>query len=200
MRFMTLSQARENFLAAMQTLRSSNLRSALTVLGIVIGVSSVISMAAIIQGLDKFVQDRVESLGSRTYFLTRFPPGTDPSHMPERIRIRRYFEYYYAEFIRTAAPDVENVMTVGTRGFFLGDSNLLTSGDRSVEKVIVRGAEPEYTVALPLFNIERGRFISAFDQEHARPVVVLGASISESLFPNTDALGQTVRINGATHE
>jgi len=200
MRFMTLSQARENFLAAMQTLRSSNLRSALTVLGIVIGVSSVISMAAIIQGLDKFVQDRVESLGSRTYFLTRFPPGTDPSHMPERIRTRRYLEYNYAEFVRAAAPDVENVNTVGTRGFFFGDSNLITSGDRSVEKVIIRGAEPDYIVALPLFNIERGRFISAFDEEHARPVVVLGAAISESLFPNTDALGKTVRINGAAYE
>ena len=200
MAFMTPAQARENFFAAMETLRSSKVRSALTVLGIVIGVSSVISMAAIIQGLNKFVQDRVESLGSRTYFLTRFPPGTDPSHMPERFRSRRYLEYSYAEFVRAAAPDVENVTTVGTRGFFLGDSNLITSGDRSVEKVIVRGAEPEYIVALPLFNIERGRFISEFDEEHARPVVVLGASISESLFPNTDPLGETVRINGATYE
>jgi len=200
MAFMTLPQARENFFAAMDTLRSSKLRSALTVLGIVIGVSSVISMAAIIQGLNKFVQDRVESLGSRTYFLTRFPPGTDPSHMAERFRIRRYFEYNYDEYVRASAPDVENVTTVGTRGFFLGDSNLITSGDRSVEKVIVRGAEPEYVVALPLFNVERGRFISTFDQEHARPVVVLGASISESLFPNSDPLGKTVRINGVAYE
>jgi putative ABC transport system permease protein len=200
MAFMTLAQARENFLAAMETLRSSKVRSALTVLGIVIGVSSVISMAAIIQGLNKFVADKVESLGSRTYFLTRFPPGTDPSRMPEKIRVRKYLEYNYAEFIRAAAPDVENVNTVGTRGFFFGDSNRITSGDRSVEKVIVRGAEPEYTVALPLFNIERGRFISTFDQEHARPVVVLGAAISESLFPNADPLGQTVRINGAVYE
>jgi len=200
MAFMTLAQARENFFAAMGTLRSSKLRSALTVLGIVIGVSSVISMAAIIQGLNRFVQDRVESLGSRTYFLTRFPPGTDPSHLPERFRIRRYFEYNYDEYIRASARDVENVTICGTRGFFLGDSNLITSGDRSVEKVIVRGAEPEYVVALPLFNVERGRFINAFDQEHARPVVVLGASISESLFPNSDALGKTVRINGAAYE
>ena len=200
MAFMTLAQARENFLAAMDTLRSSKVRSALTVLGIVIGVASVISMAAIIQGLNKFVQDRVESLGSRTYFLTRFPPGTDPSHLPERYRTRRYFEYNYAELLRAAAPDVDNVTTSGTRGFFLGDSNLITSGDRSVEKVIVRGTEPEYIVALPLFNIERGRFISAFDQEHARPVVVLGASIAESLFPNSDPLGKTVRINGAVYE
>jgi putative ABC transport system permease protein len=200
MALMSLEQARENFLAAMETLRSSKVRSALTVLGIVIGVSSVISMAAIIQGLNKFVQDRVESLGSRTYFLTRFPPGTDPSRMPDRIRTRKYLEYNYAEFIRQAAPDVENVNTVGTRGFFLGDSNLITSGDRSVEKVIVRGAEPEYVEALPLFSIARGRFISSFDEEHARAVVVLGAAICESLFPNLDPLGKTVRINGLTYE
>jgi putative ABC transport system permease protein len=200
MAFMTLPQARENFLAAMETLRSSKARSALTVLGIVIGVSSVISMAAIIQGLNKFIQDRVERLGSRTYFITRFPFGTDLSRMPEKIRARKYLEYNYAEYVREAAPDVRVVTTFGTRGFFLGDSNLITSGDRSVEKVIVRGAEPEYTEAIPLFNIERGRFISTFDQEHARPVAVLGAAISESLFPNTDAVGKTVRINGAVYE
>src|SRR5271170_238963 len=200
MGIMTLSQARENFLAAMETLRSSKVRSALTVLGIVIGVSSVISMAAIMQGLNQFVQDKVESLGSRTYFLTRFPPGMDPARMPERIRTRRYIEYGYEDYIRQAAPDVEIVTTIGTRGFFFGDSNLITSGDHSVEKVIVRGAEPEYTEAIPLFAIAQGRFISTFDQEHARPVVVLGAAISESLFPSTDAVGKTVRINGGEYE
>jgi putative ABC transport system permease protein len=200
MAIMTAAQARENFLAAMQTLRSSKVRSALTILGIVIGVSSVISMAAIIQGLNKFVQDKVESLGSRTYFLTRFPPGMDPAHMPERIRTRKYLEYTYADFVRQAAPDVQNVTTVGTRGFFFGDSNLITSGNKSVEKVIVRGAEPQYTEAIPLFSVERGRFISAFDEEHARSVVVLGAAISESLFPGLDAVGKTVRINGGVYE
>jgi putative ABC transport system permease protein len=200
MALMTPAQARENFFAAMETLRSSKVRSALTVLGIVIGVSSVISMAAIIQGLNKFVQQRVESLGSRTYFITRFPPGSDPKRGPERIRTRKYFEYDYADFIREAAPNVHIVTTFGTRGFFFGDSNRITSGDRSVEKVIIRGAEPEYIEAIPLFSIERGRFISRFDQEHARPVVVLGAAICESLFPNTDAVGKTVRINGAAYE
>src|SRR5579864_5087180 len=200
MAVMTRAQMQENFLAAMETLRSSKVRSALTVLGVVIGVSSIISMAAIIQGLNKFVQDKVESLGSRTYFLSRFPPGTDPTRWPERIRTRKYFEYNYADFVRQAAPDVQIVTTVGTRAFFFGDTNLITSGDHSVEKVIVRGAEPEYTDAIPLFSIERGRFISAFDQEHARPVVVLGAAISESLFPNTDAVGKTVRINGSVYE
>lgn len=200
MALMTFAQARENFFAAMETLRSSKVRSALTVLGIVIGVSSVISMAAIIQGLNKFVQDRVDSLGSRTFFVSRFPPGTDPSRWPERIRTRKYFEYNYANYIRDAAPDVQALTTIGTRAFFFGDSNLITSGHYSVERVIVRGAEPQYIDAIPLFAVDRGRFISAFDQEHASPVVVLGAAIAESLFPNTDALGKTVRINGSVYE
>ena len=200
MAIMTASQAWENCLVALETLRSSKVRSALTILGIVIGVSSVISMASIIQGLNKFVQDKVESLGSRTYFVSRFPPGSDPSRWPESIRTRRYFEYDYADFIRQAAPDIQVVTTFGTRGFFFGDSNLITNGDRSVEKVIVRGAEPQYTEAIPLFSVGRGRFIGAFDQEHARPVVVLGAAINESLFPNTDAIGKTVRINGDLYE
>src|SRR5216683_5719982 len=200
MAIMTLAQTRENFFAAMETLRSSKVRSALTVLGIVIGVSSVISMASIIGGLNKFVQDKVESLGSRTYFVSRFPPGTDPSRWPESIRTRKYFEYNYADFIRQAAPDVQVVTTVGTRGFFFGDTNLIGGGGHSVEKVIVRGAEPQYTEAIPLFSVARGRFISAFDQEHARPVVVLGAAISESLFPYTDAIGKTIRINGSLYE
>ena len=133
MALMTLTQARENFLAAMDTLRSSKIRSALTILGIVIGVSSVISMAAIIQGLNKFIQGRVESLGSRTYFISRFPPGTDPSRQPERIRIRKYLEYGYAPAVRDAAPHVQIVTIFGTRGFFFGDSNLVTSGNHSVE-------------------------------------------------------------------
>ncbi len=185
MTIMTLAQTRENFFAAMETLRSSKVRSALTVLGIVIGVSSVISMAAIIQGLNKFVQDRVERLGSRTYFISRIPFGTDPSRLPERIRARKYLEYHYAEAVREAAPHVHIVTTFGTRGFFFGDTNRITSGDRSVEKVVIRGAEPEYAEAIPL---------------HARPVVVLGAAISESLFPNSDAVGKTVRINGSVYE
>jgi putative ABC transport system permease protein len=200
MAIMSSSQARENFLAALNTLRSAKVRSGLTILGIVIGVSSVISMAAIIQGLNKFVQDKVESLGSRTYFVSRFPPGTDPSRWPEGIRTRRYFEYNYADFIRDAAPHIQTVTTFGTRGFFFGDSNQINYQGKSVEKVILRGTEPQYAEAIPLFTVARGRFISPFDQEHARSVVVLGAAINESLFPYQDAIGKTVRINGELFE
>ena len=85
-------------------------------------------------------------------------------------------------------------------GSFSAIPTRLIAEGRSVEKVILRGAEPQYTDAIPLFSVERGRFVSAFDEEHARSVVVLGAALSESLFPYTDAVGKTVRINGDTYE
>src|SRR3954463_8407558 len=198
--FMTFQQASENFLVAMQTLAARKTRSALTILGIVIGVASVISVAAIISGLNRFVQERVESLGSRTYFISRFPPGSDPARWPEYIRVRKFFDYDYADFIRERCPDVDSVTTIGTRGFFFGDTNNISYGAQNVEKIIVRGAEPQYIKTLPLFSIDRGRFVTDFDQEHARSVVVLGAAIAESLFPYGDPLGKTVRMNGSLYE
>src|SRR5204862_336894 len=107
-----------------------------------------------------------------------FPPGTDPSRWPEKIRVRKYFEYNYAGFIRDAAPDVQALTTIGTRGFFFGDSNLITSGHYSVEKVIVRGAEPEYIDAIPLFSIARGRFISNLWNQLTGALVILTTVIS----------------------
>src|SRR5260370_36798801 len=116
MALMTASQARENFLAALETLRASKVRSGLTVMGIVIGVSSVISMAAIIGGLNKFVPAKAESLGSRTYFLSRFPPGSDPQHWPARIPTRKHFAYSSADYIPPTAPHRNDLPTAGTPG------------------------------------------------------------------------------------
>src|SRR5580693_1008227 len=75
---MTRHEAVENLLVAMDTLRSHKVRSGLTILGIVIGVTSVITVASIIDGLNRFVQAKVDSLGSRTYFVSPCPPDRIP--------------------------------------------------------------------------------------------------------------------------
>ena len=72
---MTRHELRENLLVALDTLRARKVRSGLTILGIVIGVTSVISVASIIDGLNGYIQARVERFGSRTFCVTRFPPG-----------------------------------------------------------------------------------------------------------------------------
>lgn len=197
---MTRSELRENLLVAFDTLRSHKVRSSLTILGIVIGVTSVIAVASIIDGLNGFISERVDSLGSRTYFLSRIPPGTPPDRMPEKIRVRKYFESGDAATLRATTRLPENITIFGTRAAFLGDPNDIRYAGNVVERVIVRGAEPEYIDCIPLFAVASGRFITRFDEDHSRSVVLIGAAIAESLFGTGDPLGKAVRLNGRQYE
>ena len=197
---MTRAEVVENLLVAVDTLRSHKVRSILTIIGIVIGVTSVISVASIIQGLNKFVQDKVAALGSRTYFVSRFPAGQDPNRMPLKYRIRKYLNYSDAAYLRESCPDIATATTFGTRAFVFGQTNSISYGSRRVERLFVRGAEPEYTQAIPQFTVGRGRFISRFDEDHSRSVVVLGTDIADSLFPHEDPLGKMARLNGDLFE
>jgi putative ABC transport system permease protein len=197
---MTRHEAIENLLVAMDTLRSHKVRSGLTILGIVIGVTSVIAVASIIDGLNRFVQARVESLGSRTYFVSRLPAGADPSHLPLKIRVRKYLDYSDAAYLRASCPDIATASTFGTRAFFFGQTNVISYEGQRVERIFLRGAEPEFAEAIPAYTVGQGRFISRYDEDHARNVVVLGADISDSLFPFSDPIGKMVRLNGELYE
>jgi putative ABC transport system permease protein len=198
---MTRSEFIENFKVSLDTLRAHKVRTGLTLLGIVIGVTSVISVAAIIDGLNRFIQMKVEGLGSRTYFITRFPVGTDPSRMPEKYRLRRYFNYEDAPKLREQTRhSVEAITIFGTRAAFFGDTNDIRAGSERVDKIILRGAEPIYLDAIPMFSVESGRFLTEDEEKRAAPVVVLGAAIADSLFPSVDPVGKTVLLNGSSYQ
>jgi len=197
---MTRHEATENLLVAMDTLRTHKVRSGLTILGIVIGVTSVISVASIIDGLNGFIQAKVESLGSRTFFVTRMPGGTDPNRLPLKIRIRKYIEYSDAAYLRETCPDIETATAFGTRAFFLGQTNVISYEGQRVERIFLRGAEPELATAIPAYAVEQGRFVSRYDDDHARQVVVLGVDIADSLFPHVDPIGKIVHLNGELFE
>jgi putative ABC transport system permease protein len=197
---MTRAEFGENLKVAWDTLRAHKVRSSLTLLGIVIGVTSVISTAAVIEGLNRYIQEKVEKLGSRTFFITRFPPGTDPNRMPEKIRLRRFLEYSDAARLSAQCRAVEGATTIATRASFFGQANEIRYGSERVQSVFLRGAEPPYVDVLPMFAVEAGRFIAPLDEEHASPVVVLGANVAEALFPRLDPLGKNVLVNGGLYE
>lgn len=203
---MTAAEFRENLLVGLDTLRTHKVRSALTVLGIVIGVTSVISVAAIIRGLNRHIQERVEGIGSRTYFITRLPPAQF-GRLPEKIRRRRYLNYSDARYLQQTVPSLAFATAFAQRpspgagfGGRPAEPNEIRYGGERVDRVILRGVEPEYAEAIPLFSVAHGRFISRYDQDHARPVVVLGDAIASALFPNSDPLGRVVRLNGKLYE
>jgi putative ABC transport system permease protein len=193
---------KENLRVALDTLRSRKVRSALTILGIVIGVTSVICVAAIIDGLNGFILNRINSFGSRSFFMSRIPPGFHGiGRLPQKIRTRKYLDPADARFLR------ENVDGIDIAAAFMqrinigsGPPDSMSYGSEHVERMIIRGTQPEYAAALPLFTTAVGRYISPFDEEHARDVVVIGNAIAESLFPHTDPLGKQVRLNGQLYE
>lgn len=197
---MTGAEIHENLLVALDTLRARKVRSDLTILGIVIGVTSVISVASIIDGLNGYIQARVQSLGSRTYFVTRIPPGFGFGRLPEKIRVRKYLQFGDAEFLLEACPSISFATSFANRINFAQQSDEIRYGGEHVERFFLRGVEPDYVNAMPLFSIAQGRFISRDDLDHARPVVVIGAAIADSLFPRIDPIGKVVRLNGRTYE
>lgn len=196
---MTGHEFNENLQAAIATLNARKSRSFLTLLGVVIGVTSVIAVASIINGLNRYVQQRVEKLGSRTYFVSRiqFGPTSRPT---EKIRKRRFFEPTYSQLLRERCPSLDVITMMGTRAAFFGDVNEIRYGAETVERIFVRGAEPEYIEALPIHEIIAGRFLSQFDLDHSRQVAVLGKGISDTLFGAADPIGKQVSLNGKPYE
>ena len=197
---MTRHAALENLLVALETLRNRKVRSGLTVLGIVVGVTTVISVASIIDGLNGEIKDRVSRLGSNTLFITRIPPMQNTTRLPAKIRVRKYLEEEDAAYIVQSSPAVSYATVFANRINFNEQADELRYGDAHVERFFLRGVQPEYINAFPLFAVAQGRFISAFDEEHARNVIVIGRSIADSLFPALDPLGKLVRLNGRQYE
>ena len=65
-------------------------------------------------------------------------------------------------------PSLAAASIFGTRAFFMGDTNSISYGGKRVERIFLRGVEPSYAESIPLFSVERGRFITRYDEEHSR--------------------------------
>jgi putative ABC transport system permease protein len=188
-------QLQQTVLLSFDTLRANKFRSFLTILGVVIGVTSVIAVASIIQGLNNVVQDRVAALGTKVFFVSRIPPFTF-GRLPERIRKRKFLYVEDAVAIREQCPSVEDATPFQQRAVFTGQPNLVRYANERVESAVLRSAEPQYISVLPIFSMRDGRFISDFDNEHSAKVCSIGAGIADTLFPATDPVGKEINLNG----
>ncbi len=186
---------KESLSVALATLASQKLRAFLTMLGVVIGVASVISVAAIIHGLNQHITDKVREIGTQVFFVTRFKAFSF-GRWTEEIRMRKYLRYEDAVAIRQQCPAVETATPILTRALFFGQENEIRYQNNRVENPFVRGAEPELTTVLPVYSVKEGRFLTAEENQHAERVSILGAAIADSLFGPLDPLGREVRVNG----
>src|ERR1700674_4199307 len=180
---------------ATNTIRGNKLRSALTVLGIVIGVAVVIGVSSIGRGLDENVRQIVSSIGSDVIFAFHLEPFTF-GRPTEEMRTRKELTYDDAVAMRDL-PHVKAV-TAGIRYVRpeLGVGSFAVKyEDRKAKNTILEGDQASAKEVFDLL-IATGRWFSEVDEEHHSPVVLLGAETTEELFGAQDPIGKEVNIEG----
>jgi putative ABC transport system permease protein len=180
---------------ATDTIRTNKMRSALTVLGIVIGVAVVIGVSSIGRGLDDNVRDRLATVGPNVIFLFHLEPFSF-GRMTEEMRTRRELTMEDAEALE-GLPHVEAVSAllrllrpeIGSGTYSVKYQN------RKAKNTILEGNTPSMLEVedLPLTS---GRWFTEFDDEHRAPVVILCHDTAEELFASEDPLGKEVNVEG----
>jgi putative ABC transport system permease protein len=188
---------RGEVLLALDTLRKNPLRSALTVLGIVIGITTVITVSAMINGLNDNVLAGIRELGSDTVIAYRFP-WASLSRPPSEWFTRKELEPQWADdiaklpHVAAASPS----MRIFQPQFGSGTADVRRGVNRA-KNVILQGNSPSIVQIFDL-KLEFGRMFNDTDTEHRMPVVLLGYDTTRTLFPGTPsaAIGQEVTIDG----
>ena len=172
-------------LSAWASVRAHKLRSFLTMLGIVIGVASVIALLAIGQGAQAEIVSSIESLGAN---LVQIYPGSFSGPGGVRGGATQTLTLEDAAAIEEQIAHITDVAPV------IQSSAQLIAGQENTS-ASVTGTTPEYRTVYNL-ETETGAFFSDYDYDRAARVVVLGATVAEDLFGEADPVGETIKVNG----
>jgi putative ABC transport system permease protein len=187
---MTIVGLRESAKMALDTMRANKLRSSLTILGVAVGVVTILSMVSIIQGLNRAFSDQIESLGSNTIFVSKFNPSFGRQPGPEE-RQRKELSVADADAIRNDVPTAVGVSPIQREL-----SVTMRYKEKQSDTPILIGATPYYEFTHSQY-IDRGRFITDSDMNGRSNVVVLGRDVIKALFrTDEEPIGAEVKIDG----
>lgn len=177
---------------AWASLKSNKMRSFLTILGVLIGVTAVIGMVSIIQGLNNSMAQQIESLGSNVIYVTKFKIGIRMGRIPDEERNRKPITFEDAVAVKEFCPSISEV---SPQNWGPGPK-IMKYGKEEVTSFELIGVMPEYEVVNNNF-IAEGRFFTDSDINYRADVVVLGPDVKEKLFPFQDPIGKEVLLGGA---
>jgi putative ABC transport system permease protein len=186
---MTIDALKEAARMAIETVRENKLRSGLTILGVTVGVVTVMFMVSIIQGLNRSFAQQLESLGSNTIFVSKFAPsfGKPPG---QEERMRKELTVDDADAIRAECPSLVGVSPIQRK-----ISETVRRQEKQSDTPLLFGVTSYYEFTHSQY-IGYGRFITDTDVQYRSNVVVLGRDVVKALFPEEDPVGQEVKIAG----
>ena len=176
---------------AWESLRSNKLRSMLTLLGIVIGVFSVIAAVTAVQVIEVYFNDTFRGMGANTFYVSKVGGGFSVGPRDRSLRNRPDLTYEDMEMLRRRAQLPLSIAPDGT----FDRTRVTYNGEETDPTVGIRGVNQDWAENNG-FEIEEGRFLTEDDVRYARAVVVLGAPVVKRLFDVEQPVGKTVRIAG----
>lgn len=180
----------ENIKIALSALLQNKLRSVLTTLGIIIGVLTVVSVAAIIEGLNRGFASQIANLGSNSLYVQKYPWVIQDDFYKYRNRPDLTLEN--AKYIKEHMQSAEAIApSTGTR-------QDLRYRNQTLNEISINGITENYDLITGL-NVNDGRFITAMEIEKNKPVAVIGYEIKEKLFANRNPIGERFKIGPATY-
>lgn len=177
-----LSLVIESFAA----LWSNKLRSFLTILGMVMGVTSVIAIVSTVEGMQSKIEDVFATLGAKTFIVSRFGFNMTMTQYLERMK-RKKLTRDLIPLIEKGCPDCEYV---GAEAY---ESEHLKFGRSRLRWVEIRGETPNM-MDMKAFDLLKGRYLLWEDDLRRKQVAVVGFKIYERFFPDEDALGKKIKI------
>jgi putative ABC transport system permease protein len=185
----------ENLMMALGTLRANKLRSALTVVGVIIGVWTVMAIASIISGIDEAVKKEIESFGTRSIIISKYEPGIHVGRRSREERMRKDLTYEDAMALR-ALPAIEtSVPFLDITSDFFGAKMNVSVGGKTSSAVRLQGTLPDYERA-GIMVISQGRWFSQFENDTNQQVAVIGSTVADNFFPFESPVDRTIQIGG----
>jgi len=182
---------KEIFAMAFDSLKTHKLRSFLTLLGIMIGVMTVIGMVSIIQGLNKSFLSELEAAGSDLIIIQKYE-AVQMGEMSEEMRKRKDLTWEDAKAIEQGAPLVHAVAANINSNIF--DEIPVKYRNISSDNTLILGSNEKFPVVYNIYLPKEGRFLTESEITHSSRAAMLGFETAETLFPHTSAVGKEIRI------
>ncbi len=178
----------ESFSMSLGSLWSNKMRTFLTLLGIIIGVLTIIAVISVIQGLNNYVYTKMSFFGANDFSVTKFSLiGMSLKDLKEQMK-RKDLTIAEMELLRRECRSCEMV------GASTSTTRTVKSGSHSLENVEIRGVTHLDHNIGSVLELEAGRQLRREDETHSRLACVVGFEIKEKLFPYTDPLGQWIKV------
>jgi len=183
----------ENLWMALGTLRQNKMRSFLTVIGVIIGVVTVMLIASIIAGVDTAVTREVESFGTRSMYISKFNPGIHVGRLSREERMRKPLTYDDAIAL-SKLPAVETAVPfLDISSNFFGQKIQVSGGGKTSASVGLQGTLPDFE-KVGTQVIAEGRFFSQFENDQNQNVCVIGSKVADDFFRFGTPVGDTIKI------